>query len=114
MKNLNVTIKKYYDNENGNTYFAGTLEIDKGTETEKTYLLPFQYGYGSQWYSETIATLSYFNEIEINGFNMFREYIKNNSIVYTENIMEDCTEQELLDLVNGYNSTVEYIRNKRS
>jgi hypothetical protein len=114
MKTLNVTIKKYYDKKNANSYFAGTLEIDKGTETEKLFLLPFQYGYGSQWYTETIATLSYFNQIDLNGFSMFRQYIKDNFIIYTEDIKEDCKRKELTELVNGYNSTVQYIRDKTS
>ena len=33
---------------NGNSYFCGTITLNCEADTEKTVLMPVQYGYGSQ------------------------------------------------------------------
>ncbi len=45
---IDIISKEWFDKVNGNSYFAGTITVDYKTETEETFLMPFQYGYGSQ------------------------------------------------------------------
>ena len=40
-----VTTKEWRDRINGNTYFSANID---DLEKDKTYKIPFQYGYGSQ------------------------------------------------------------------
>tara|TARA_R100001463_G_scaffold64800_1_gene117928 strand:- start:640 stop:909 length:270 start_codon:yes stop_codon:yes gene_type:complete len=40
-----ATIKEWSDKINGNTYFSAQID---DIEKEKTFSIPFQYGYGSQ------------------------------------------------------------------
>ena len=47
-KTIDIQAKEWFDKVNGNSYFAGTITLNYGTETEETFLLPFQYGYGNE------------------------------------------------------------------
>tara|TARA_R100000700_G_scaffold21502_1_gene28200 strand:- start:288 stop:545 length:258 start_codon:yes stop_codon:yes gene_type:complete len=40
-----ATIKQWHDKINGNTYFSANID---DLVRDKTYKIPFQYGYGSQ------------------------------------------------------------------
>ena len=42
-KTIDIRAKEWFDKTFGNSYFAGTITINKGTETEETFLMPFQY-----------------------------------------------------------------------
>tara|TARA_R100001510_G_C7646962_1_gene204299 strand:+ start:574 stop:939 length:366 start_codon:yes stop_codon:yes gene_type:complete len=109
---IDVEVKKHHNN--GNTYFAGTITLDFNTDKERTYLMPFQYGYGYQWEHEMKATLSYFNEMSIPKFTFWSQFLKENNIDYRTNIIDDCRQKELKELVNNYDSLVEYIRDKKA
>ena len=49
-----ATTKEWHDKVNGNTYFSTRIE---DIENDKVYILPFQYGYGSQSEYETKKVL---------------------------------------------------------
>ena len=65
-KSISINSKEWFDKKNGVSYFAGTVTLDHGTETEETFLMPFQYGYGSQYEQEAKAILTEFNKISSN------------------------------------------------
>ena len=58
IKTIDVNALNWFDKINGNSYFAGTVTINYGMKLEKTYKMPFQYGYGDQYKHEAIKTLS--------------------------------------------------------
>jgi len=47
MKTLTVIAKEWFDKANGNSYFSARIFVDN--DTENAIILPFQYGYGSQY-----------------------------------------------------------------
>jgi len=53
-----ATTKEWHDKVNGNTYFSTNIE---DVEQDRTYILPFQYGYGSQSEYETKQVLKTIN-----------------------------------------------------
>lgn len=57
MKTLDINAKTWFDKVNGNSYFSGRVVVDYGMETQKEFVMPFQYGYGSQYESEAFALL---------------------------------------------------------
>jgi len=63
MKTLDINARSWYDKVNGNSYFSAEIVLDYGTETERRYFLPFQYGYGDQYQYETINELKRQKEI---------------------------------------------------
>ena len=53
-----ATTKEWHDKINGNSYFSTNIE---DVEQDRTYILPFQYGYGSQSEYETKQVLKTIN-----------------------------------------------------
>ncbi len=64
MKTLDINARSWYDEVNGNSYFSAEIVLDYGTETERRYFLPFQYGYGDYYQYETINELKRQKEID--------------------------------------------------
>jgi len=49
IKTIDVTAKEWFDKINGNSYFSARVVTDFGTRAEKTYYIPFEYGYGDYY-----------------------------------------------------------------
>lgn len=52
VKTIDIEALEWFDRVNGNSYFAGTIEINKGLKSEKRFIMPFQYGYGDHYVSK--------------------------------------------------------------
>lgn len=93
IKTIDVNAKEWFDKVNGNSYFSGTITIDYGMKTEKTFKMPFQYGYGDH-YKDVAKTLlferGYFKENDI-LWRLCRE----NNIILRTNKKENCLKREL-------------------
>lgn len=96
MKNLNVkTIdiqaKEWFDKVNGNSYFSAKVTVNYGMENEKSFTLPFQYGYGSQYEQES------FSELKKQGFidNSSTITLREQGIIVRSNIQRGCLKREL-------------------
>tara|TARA_R110000824_G_scaffold92111_1_gene223700 strand:- start:897 stop:1226 length:330 start_codon:yes stop_codon:yes gene_type:complete len=53
LKTVDLNTREWFDRTYGNTYFAGELTLNSGMDSEQSFCLPFQYGYGG--HSETVA-----------------------------------------------------------
>lgn len=51
--------KEYFDKVNGNSYFSTRIE---DVENDRMFILPFQYGYGTQSEHETKKVIKCFNK----------------------------------------------------
>ena len=94
IKTIDVTAKEWRDKVNGNSYFAGKVTINYAMPDEKTFVMPFQYGYGEQYLYESGATL------RRNGFNTIPEtnltrYARENGIILRHSIQKNCLKREL-------------------
>ena len=49
MKTIDINAKEWFDKVNGNSYFSARVTLDFGTDTQETFTLPFQYGYGDHY-----------------------------------------------------------------
>ena len=100
---IDIISKEWFDKVNGNSYFAGTVTLNYGTETEETFLMPFQYGYGSQHEQEAKSILTQFNKISSNWNQSLYSYCKENNIKFCSSIQTECTQKELKEIENEYN-----------
>lgn len=57
VKTIDINAKEWFDRVNGNSYFAGTVTVNYGMPDQKEFIMPFQYGYGSQYEYEALITL---------------------------------------------------------
>ena len=100
MKTIDINAKEWFDKINGNSYFAGTITIYYGMETEETFLMPFQYGYGSSYEQEAKSILTEFNKISSNGFQGLYTYCKDNNIILRSSIKRNSLKRELREIEN--------------
>lgn len=47
IKTIDLEQLDWFDRVNGNTYFAARVTVNYGMKSERSFVLPFQYGYGS-------------------------------------------------------------------
>ena len=102
-KSISINSKEWFDKVNGNSYFAGTVTLDHGTETEETFLIPFQNGYGSQHEQEAKAILTEFNKISSNWNQNLYSYCKEENVKFSSTIETDCKRKDLKEIENEYN-----------
>ena len=53
MKTIDIESFEWFDKINGNSYFSAIVTIDLGSDSQESFRIPFQYGYGNHY--ETIA-----------------------------------------------------------
>lgn len=101
-KTIDINAKEWFDKLNGNSYFAGIITLNYGTETEETFLMPFQYGYGSSYEQAAKATLTEFNMISADYGQSLYSYCKENNIKFSSSIKSDCKKKELKEVKEEY------------
>ena len=100
-KSITINAKEWFDKANGNSYFAGTIQVD-----EKVYLMPFQYGYGTQFEQEAKNLLTEFNRISCEYGQSLERYCSDNGIKYSAFIKTKCKKRELKEIENNYNQSI--------
>tara|TARA_R110002051_G_scaffold281919_2_gene343644 strand:- start:858 stop:1205 length:348 start_codon:yes stop_codon:yes gene_type:complete len=107
---ININCKEWFDKINGNSYFSGTITIND----KETFLIPFTYGYGSQYEHEAKAILTQFNKISCNYSLRLYSYCKENNIEFISNIKENCKKRELKEIQNNYNNLLTKNKNNET
>tara|TARA_R110000868_G_scaffold106702_1_gene292425 strand:- start:1337 stop:1666 length:330 start_codon:yes stop_codon:yes gene_type:complete len=103
LNTIDVISKEWFDKVNGNSYFSGTVTLNYGTETEESFLMPFQYGYGNQHEQEAKCILTEFNKISSSWTQSLYSYCKENNIKFCSSIQKECKQKELKEIENQYN-----------
>ena len=101
IETIDINAKEWFDKINGSSYFAGTITLDYGTDKEETFLMPFQYGYGSSYQEEAKATLTLFDKISPDYENL-KTYCKRVGIILRSNIERKCKKRELKLITKKY------------
>ncbi len=104
MKTIDINAKEWFDKINGNSYFAGTITINYGMETEETFLMPFQYGYSTYYEQEAKAILTEFNKISTEHMQSLYTYCRDNNIILRSSIKRKSLKRELKEIENNYNN----------
>lgn len=96
IKTIDVTAFEWFDKVNGNSYFAGTVIINYGMKTEKTFEMPFQYGYGDQYQHEAFVLLQEQGIIpKLEDRISAWRYYQDNNIIVRNTKHENCLKREL-------------------
>ena len=106
-KTIDIQAKEWFDKVNGNSYFCGTVTLNYGMKNEKTFLMPFQYGYGSQYECEAKAILKELNIISSEWWLSLYSFCKENKIIFRSKIQENCLQRELKQIEKDYNRKLE-------
>ncbi|MDD4996503.1 MAG: hypothetical protein PHW15_03495 [Patescibacteria group bacterium] len=96
MKTIDINCKEWFDKVNGNSYFSGTVTVDFGTPEEKSFTMPFQYGYGDQYIHEGFDTLLKNGLIPKEWLNCPSRYARENGVILRNFIQRNCKKRELM------------------
>jgi|TARA_R110000782_G_scaffold269734_1_gene368424 hypothetical protein len=105
-KTIDINAKEWFDKINGNSYFAGTITINYGMKTEETFLMPFQYGYGSSYEQEAKKILTEFNIISADYGQGIYSYCKENNIILRGGKDLKCLKRDLKQIETNYNNNL--------
>lgn len=90
-KTIDINAKEWFDKVNGNSYFSARMTLDLGTPDEKTFVLPFQYGYGEHYIQQALALL------EAEGYQKFSgtASVREAGIILRTNKQTKCLKREV-------------------
>jgi hypothetical protein len=88
---IDIQAKEWFDKVNGNSYFAGLVTVNYGMEDAKEFIMPFQYGSGSQYEQEAFKVLKEANLINITYTSELREL----GVIVRSSIVRNCKQREL-------------------
>ena len=63
IQTIDVSALEWFDKVNGNSYFAGEVIINYGTDSQITLPLAYQYGYGDQYQYEALEAIKIYLNI---------------------------------------------------
>lgn len=97
MKTLDIQAKEWFDKVNGNSYFSAIVTIDYGLETEKQVYVPFQYGYGNSYITETIHQLQTEGLLPKETIYNLNTWCKDNNIILRSSLRDKCLKREVIN-----------------
>ena len=101
IKTIDIIALEWFDKVNGNSYFAGTVTLNYGTESAKEFKMPFQYGYGDHYKDMAFQLLEEEKQIkdrehyENGSRESLRRYAERKKIIVRTTKHENCKKAEL-------------------
>tara|TARA_Y100001949_G_C15827606_1_gene260612 strand:+ start:323 stop:646 length:324 start_codon:yes stop_codon:yes gene_type:complete len=105
IKTIDINAKEWRDKINGNSYFAGIITLNYEMKNEETFLMPYQYGYGSEYENEAKGVLTFANKISPDYETLY-SYCKRENIILRSNIIRDCRKSELKQIEKDYENNL--------
>lgn len=97
VKTIDIQGKQWFDKVNGNSYFAALVTINFGIPDEKIVKVPFQYGYGNAYESESIRQLQ-MDGILPNEGTLYHSYFTDKGIIIRSSKQTNCKKSELKNI----------------
>ena len=95
MKTIDINAKEWFDKANGNSYFSAEVTVDFGTNTEKNFFVPFQYGYGDHYIDMAKELLEKNDIIKVKEREQLWNYCQENDIILRTSKQENCLKRDL-------------------
>lgn len=84
LKSINIICREWFDKANGNSYFSAKIHVNAGLEDEQEFILPFGYGYGEQFLTNSAKKLQEEGFLPADEkYIMLPRYCRENGIVLT-------------------------------
>lgn len=103
LKTIDISAKEWFDKTYGNSYFAANVTLNFGMDTQESFTLPFQYGYGDHYINMAnqymIKNGIISGERSENGsYPALWRYCEENKIILRTNIERNCLKRELKNM----------------
>jgi len=100
IKTLDIQARTWFDKVNGNSYFAALVTINFGMPDEKTIKVPYQYGYGSQFETETLHQLQTDGLLPAGTIYNLSQWCADNNIILRSSNQKDCKKSQVKALIS--------------
>lgn len=100
IKTIDIKAKTWFDKANGNSYFAAVVTLDFGLPTQKEIKIPFQYGYGEQYITESVHQLQTEGILSSQTIYNLHTYCIDNKIILRTYNQKDCRKSDLKNLIS--------------
>lgn len=98
IKTIDIQSLEWFDKSAGNSYCASLVTVNFGMKNEKTFKVPFHYGYNEQYQYEAMKVLAA-NGVIKNYDNIAPwRYCRENDIILRASKKENCKKSELLNI----------------
>ena len=98
LKTIDINAKEWQDKINGNSYFSSTVILNYGMNSQKTIIVPFQYGYGDHYLYQSLREIQklfpkskWYRENLLGKYQIQDEY----KIIIRNSIKTNCLKREL-------------------
>ena len=98
IRTIDGQAKEWFDKVNGNSYFAGIIIVNYGLKGERSYKMPFQYGYGDHYRDMAFKLLQKQENIKLDDRTSYWRYYEQNKIIARHSIQENCKQSELKNI----------------
>ena len=100
---IDIQAREWFDKINGNSYFDCTVTFDFGLPTQRQFLCPFQYGYGSAYETAAMGVVkTVFPDMPATFWEL-----RDKNVIIRTNKQKNCLKREL------FNPTVKQTRQAR-
>jgi hypothetical protein len=89
---IDINAKEWFDRINGNSYFAGSIVLNFGQDSQIKFTMPFEYGYGDFYIQKAMQTLNDAGLIEAKYTSELRDL----GIILRTNMQRNCKKRELM------------------
>jgi hypothetical protein len=89
---IDINAKEWFDRINGNSYFAGSIVLNFGQDSQVQFTMPFEYGYGDYYIQKAMETLNDAGLIEAKYTSELRDL----GIILRTNMQRNCKKRELM------------------
>lgn len=90
---IDINAKEWYDRINGNSYFAGSIILNFGQNSQIKFSMPFEYGYGDFYIQKAMQILNNEGHITVKYTSELRDL----GIILRTNIQTNCKKRELIN-----------------
>lgn len=95
VKTLDIQAKEWFDKVNGNSYFSAQVTINFGMADEKTIFVPFQYGYGDQYLTQSAHQLQMAGLLPDETIYSLTRWCRENNIELNYSKREKCLQRDV-------------------
>ena len=93
-KTIDINGKEWFDKVNGNSYFSAEATVNFGMEDERTFKVPFQYGYGDSYIHEAGYLLCECGELALSLNEQLYVYCDKNDIILRTHKETGCKKRD--------------------
>lgn len=94
IKTIDLNAREWFDKINGNSYFSCEIILNYELESQTVLKIPFQYGYGEHYETESFKEIIHFLNETI-SINELSELCRNKKILLRSHKEKNCKKKEL-------------------